>query len=87
MIPEKSTSYDLPDSYDHIDQTLSTANQILSDAVDNAKTLFHSPIVSSFKDLKIVCRVMVLREFNFEERFMRFHTDYRAPKIKQYKKY
>ena len=85
MIPEKSTSYDLPDSYDHIDQTLSTANQILSDAVDNAKTLFHSPIVSSLEDSKIVSRVMVLREFNFEERFMRFHTDHRALKIKQYK--
>ena len=86
MIPEKSTSYVLPDSYDHIDQTLSAAHQILSDAVDNAKTLFHSPTVSSFEDSKIVSRVMVLREFNLKERFMRFHTDYRAPKIKQYKK-
>jgi hypothetical protein len=28
---------------------------------------------------------MVLREFNLKERFMRFHTDYRAPKIEQYK--
>ena len=86
MIPEKSTSFVLPDSYDHIDQTLSAAHQILSDAVDNAKTLFHSPTVSSFEDSKIVSRVMVLREFNVTERFMRFHTDNRAPKIKQYKK-
>ena len=44
MIPEKSVSYVLPDSYDHIDQTLSAAHQILSDAVDNAKTLFHSQL-------------------------------------------
>ena len=29
---------------------------------------------------------MVLREFNLKERYIRFHTDYRAPKIKQYKK-
>ena len=86
MIPSKSSNYDLPDSYDNIDQTLITADQILSDAVENAKTLFHSPIVSSIKDSKIVSRVMVLREFNLKERFMRFHTDYRAPKIKQYKK-
>ena len=86
MIPEKSSSYDLPDSYEHIDQTLIAAHQILSDAVYNAKTLFHSPIVSSLEDSKIVSRTMVLREFNFKKRFMRFHTDYRAPKIKQYKK-
>ena len=86
MIPEKSQNYDLPNSYENIEQTLITADQILSDAVGNAKTLFHSPTVSSLEDSKIVSRVMVLREFNFEERFMRFHTDYRAPKIKQYKK-
>jgi len=29
--------------------------------------------------------VMVLREFDLKKRFMRFHTDYRAPKIKQFK--
>ena len=86
MIPEKSSNYDFPDSYDSIEKTLITADQILSDAVENAKTLFHSPIVSSIEDSKIVSRVMVLREFNLKERFMRFHTDYRAPKIKQYKK-
>ena len=86
MIPAKSSNYDLPDSYDNIEQTLITADQILSDAVENAKTLFHSPTVSSIEDSKIVSRVMVLREFNLKERFMRFHTDYRAPKIKQYKK-
>ena len=85
MIPAKSSNYDLPDSYDNIEQTLITADQILSDAVENAKTLFHSPTVSSIEDSKIVSRVMVLREFNLKERFMRFHTDYRAPKIKQYK--
>jgi hypothetical protein len=86
MIPAKSSNYDLPDSYDNIEKTLTTADQILSDAVENAKTLFHSPTVSSIEDSKIVSRVMVLREFNLKDRFMRFHTDYRAPKIKQYKK-
>jgi hypothetical protein len=85
MIPAKSSDYDLPDSYDNIEKTLITADQILSDAVENAKTLFHSLTVSSIKDSKIVSRVMVLREFNLKDRFMRFHTDYRAPKIKQYK--
>ena len=62
-----------------------TADQILSDAVGNAKTLFHSPTVSSIENSKIVSRVMVLREFDLEKRFMRFHTDYIATKIKQFK--
>ena len=85
MIPEISPNYDLPDSYENIEKTLITADQILSDAVGNAKTLFHSPTVSSIENSKIVSRVMVLREFDLEKRFMRFHTDYRAPKIKQFK--
>ena len=85
MIPEKSPNYNLPDLYDSIEQTLITADQILSDAVENAKTLFHSPTVSSIENSKIVSRVMVLREFDLKKRFMRFHTDYRAPKIKQFK--
>ena len=85
MIPEKSSNYDLPDSYENIEKTLITADQILSDAVQNAKTLFHSPTISSLEDSKIVSRVMVLREFDLKKRFMRFHTDYRAPKIKQFK--
>ena len=74
MIPEKSQNYDLPNSYENIEQTLITADQILSDAVQNAKTLFHSPTISSLEGSKIVSRVMVLREF-----------DLRAPKIKQFK--
>jgi pyridoxamine 5'-phosphate oxidase len=85
MIPEKSPNYDLPNSYENIEQTLITADQIFSDAVGNSKTLFHSPMVSSLEDSKIVSRVMVLREFDLKKRFMRFHTDYRAPKIKQFK--
>jgi pyridoxamine 5'-phosphate oxidase len=85
VIPEKSLNYDLPNSYENIEQTLITADQILSDAVGNAKTLFHSPTVSSIENSKIVSRVMVLREFDLEKRLMRFHTDYRAPKIKQFK--
>lgn len=86
MIPEPIAGLDLPDSYDDINQTLKISDMILTNAVENAKTLFHSPTVSSIDDSGINSRVMVLREFNLKKRFMRFHTDYRAPKIKQYKK-
>ena len=71
----------LPDSYSHIDETLDSAKLILSEAVSNTKTLFHTPVVSTINENKIVSRVMVLREFNFDKKILRFHTDNRAAKI------
>ena len=76
----------IPDTYDQISETLSTAESILDNAVDNAKTLFHTLILSSLDEGKIASRVVVLREFNSKERYLRFHTDARAPKIKQFQK-
>ena len=74
----------LPDNYSKLEDTLTTADKILTKAVDDSKTLFHTMVVSSFDGEKISSRVMVLREFNLEERKMRFHTDYRAPKIQHF---
>ena len=71
----------LPDSYSHIDETLESAKLILSEAVSNTQTLFHTPVVSTMYENKIVSRVMVLREFNFDKKILRFHTDNRAAKI------
>ena len=76
----------IPDTYDQISETLSTAESILENAVDNAKTLFHTLILSSLDEGKIASRVVVLREFNSKERYRRFHTDARAPKIKHFQK-
>ena len=53
--------------------------------LQNAKNPFHSPTVSSIENSKIVSPCDGFREFDLEKRFMRFHTDYRAPKIKQFK--
>ena len=75
----------LPDSYSDISETLESATLILSEAVPNAQTLFHTPVVSTIHEDKIVSRVMVLREFNFDEKLLRFHTDNRAAKIKNLK--
>ena len=76
----------IPDTYDQISETLSTAESILDNAVDNAKTLFHTLILSSVDEGKIASRVVVLREFNSKERYLRFNTDARAPKIKHFQK-
>ena len=71
----------LPNLYKNIDETLESAKLILSEAVSNTQTLFHTPVVSTIHENKIVSRVMVLREFNFDKKILRFHTDNRAAKI------
>ena len=75
----------LPDSYSDISETLESAKLILSEAVPNAQTLFHTPVVSTVHENKIVSRVMVLREFDFDKKLLRFHTDNRAAKIENLK--
>lgn len=82
-----SSILNIPDNYSNLEETLKVADEILSDAVDNSKTLFHTLVVSSFNGSKISSRVMVLREFDMNKRIMRFHTDYRAPKIGQLSDY
>ena len=39
---------EVPDSYNNIQETLEAADKILSDAVDNSSTLFHTLVVSLF---------------------------------------
>ena len=82
---KNSLEAELPEEYHEISQTLQSADLILSNAVDNAKTLFHTLAVSSIDNNQVATRIMVLREFNLKERFLRFHTDSRAAKIDHYK--
>ena len=86
MSMQNSLEAQLPDEYNEISQTLESADLILNNAVENAKTLFHTLAVSSIDNNQIATRVMVLREFNLKERYIRFHTDYRAAKIDHYSK-
>lgn len=76
---------EVPDYYDNLELTLDTADRILSNAVDNSNTLFHTLVVSCFNGLEISSRVMVLREFCLQKKIMRFHTDYRSAKIRELK--
>ena len=84
MSMQNSLEAQLPDEYNEISQTLESADLILNNAVENAKTLFHTLAVSSIDNNQVATRVMVLREFNLKERYIRFHTDYRAAKIDHY---
>ena len=81
-----SLNLDLPSNYSSLEETIDYAEKILIAAVDDTKTLFHTPVVSSFNNNKISSRVMVLREFSLKDRKMRFHTDYRAAKIDHFNK-
>ena len=74
----------LPTNFSKLEDTLNAAENILTSAVNDSKTLFHTLVVSSFDGNNISSRVMVLREFNLNDRIMRFHTDYRAPKISHF---
>ena len=44
----KAFEIELPDSYSELSETLDAANKILTTAVDDARTLFHTPVVSSY---------------------------------------
>ena len=81
-----SLNLDLPNNYSSLEETIDYAEKILIAAVDDTKTLFHTPVVSSFNNNKISSRVMVLREFSLKDRKMRFHTDYRAAKVDHFNK-
>ena len=85
MSMQNSLEAQLPDEYNEISQTLESADLILNNAVENAKTLFHTLAVSSIDNNQVATRVMVLREFSLKDRYLRFHTDYRAAKIQQYR--
>ena len=80
-----NNSVEVPDYYDNLEQTLDTADRILSNAVNNSNTLFHTLVVSCFNGSEISSRVMVLREFCLQKKIMRFHTDYRSAKIRELK--
>ncbi len=47
------TKFNLPEVYSTLEETLESADKILKAAVDDAKTLFHTPIVSSLHDNQI----------------------------------
>ena len=82
----KDIKFNLPTNFSKLEETLNAADSILTSAVDDSKTLFHTLVVSSFDGSNISSRVMVLREFNLKDRKMRFHTDFRAPKIYHFSK-
>ena len=65
------------DFYNSLELSLKYTEDLLLDAVTNSKSIFHSPTLC----ISDSPRTVVLREFNKEKRFLRFHTDLRSNKI------
>ena len=68
------------DFYNSLELSLKYAEGLLVDAVNNSKSIFHSPTLC----ISDSPRTVVLREFNKEKRFLRFHTDLRSKKINSF---
>ena len=69
------------DFYNSLELTLLEAENLISDGVENSKSMFHTPVLSSFVEKTISTRTVVLREFDSKNRTLRFHTDSRSGKI------
>ena len=52
------------DFYNSLELTLLKAENLISDGVNNSKSLFHTPVLSTFLHNTISPRTVVLREFN-----------------------
>ena len=74
------------DFYNSLELTLLEAENLIADGVNNSKSLFHTPVLSTFVNKTISTRTVVLREFNAKKRILRFHTDNRAAKINTFQK-
>ena len=73
------------DFYNSLELTLLEAENLIADGVNNSKSLFHTPVLSTFVNKTISTRTVVLREFNAKKRILRFHTDNRSGKIDELK--
>ena len=73
----------MKDFENSLESMMNKAELLLLNGVSDAKSYFHTPTISTFDEDGISSRTVVLREYNSQDRFLRFHTDYRSPKIHQ----
>lgn len=66
-----------------LSEVLQSSFHLLDDAAINRKSPLHCPVVASIGDKGPNQRIMVLREFDKDKYMLRFHTDYRSPKVNE----
>lgn len=75
----------LPDFYDNLELSLTELQRVVQNGVQNRHSAAHHPIVAN-----VDCtgapqqRVLILRDCNWTNRQLRFHTDNRSDKVVQF---
>ncbi|MGB5077437.1 MAG: pyridoxamine 5'-phosphate oxidase family protein, partial [Sphingorhabdus sp.] len=77
-------SEDIPGFYDDLSLSLDEVRRLLGEGTINRRVPAHHPVVASVDtDGNPSQRIMILRDFNWEDRQMRFNTDRRSTKVAQ----
>jgi pyridoxamine 5'-phosphate oxidase len=73
--------------YNDLNLTLAEIQRVLSDGVTNRHAAAHNPVVASVDENGVPSqRVMILRECDWLNSALRFHTDMRSNKVDQFLK-
>jgi pyridoxamine 5'-phosphate oxidase len=77
----------LPPFYDDLEVSLKEVRSLLSRGANDRNSAAHHPVVASIdRDARPQQRVMILRECDWDQRKLRFHTDSRSHKVLQVSK-
>jgi pyridoxamine 5'-phosphate oxidase len=78
------TATPLPSFYNDLDLTLKEVRALLTSGAQDRNSAAHHPVIASIdRDGRPQQRVMILRDCDWEQRRLRFHTDSRSHKISQ----
>ena len=72
-------------NYDNKAKIMQRAFELIRDGIKNRSSMFHTLTMSTIHKKEIYSRVMVLRDFNASQRFLRFNSDYRSEKVQAIK--
>ncbi|MBL0925222.1 MAG: pyridoxamine 5'-phosphate oxidase family protein [Sphingomonadaceae bacterium] len=74
----------LPGFYNDIDLSLAAIKSLLLGGAQDRHAAAHHPVVASIgRDGRPRQRVMILRDFDWDQRLLRFHTDGRSEKVSE----
>tara|TARA_Y100000816_G_C25836131_1_gene437079 strand:- start:50 stop:625 length:576 start_codon:yes stop_codon:yes gene_type:complete len=69
-----------------VNEIIESINKSLSRGVKDRHSDYHSLSIATFGDNTINNRTVILREFDFENKFLRYHTNFSSKKIIDLKK-
>ena len=75
------TDEPFPDHHNDLAATLKFALQMIGRGVQDRRSAFHTPVLSTYSAAGPQARVLVLRAFDVATRTLTFHTDIRSAKL------